>query len=197
MPNQTIAAVLLAAGASRRMGQPKALLRIGGHYSIDIILANLKQAGCEPIIPVLGNDAQQILEKTTVSEFPFVRNLNPEDGMLSSLKRGIQSLPSNCSGVIWALVDHPFVQIPIYQKLIDLGNEFPQRIIVPQFKGRHGHPVYVGRFLFDELLQAPEAIGANVIFRKHREQIVYLDVEDEGVLGNVNTPDELEYWLNK
>ncbi len=197
MQKQTIAAVLLAAGASRRMGRTKALLKIDGRYSIDIILANLKQAGCEPIIPVLGDDFRQILEKSTVSEFPVVRNPNPQAGMRSSLKQGVRSLPKTCSGMILALVDHPFVRSDVYKQLVRLAAGQEERIFIPQYNGQHGHPVYVGRFVFNELTQAPETMGANEIFRKHRDKIVYFDVEDEGILGDVDTPEDWNRWLNK
>ncbi len=186
--------IILAAGASSRMGQPKALLPYQGTFFIDRILDNLSKAGCSPVIPVLGNDTKRILDESRVAQYPFVQNPRPQAGMLSSVKRGLQQVPADCLGVILALVDHPFVETTTYKQLLHVASQHTQEIIIPQYRGKHGHPVFAGRFLFEEILSAPDGSSLRDIFTRHNDVIQYLVVDDVGVVRDVDTPQAYARW---
>jgi len=189
------AAVVLAAGASSRMGQPKALLDLNGKSFIDTILSNLDAVGCNPTIPVLGKAVGLILEQSKAKDYPYIQNLNPEQGMLSSLKMGLQKIPESCAGLLMCLVDHPLVEIVTYQRLLQAAFENPGKIIIPQIKKQHGHPVYINRKYFPEIQTAPDGIGLDTIFHRYPDQIIYLDVEDTGILADIDTPKDFRNFI--
>ncbi len=185
-----IAGVLLAAGNSSRMGQPKALLPFNGVSFIDTILSNLNKAGCHPLISILGEKADLICKQTDVDHFMCVNNPHPEQGMLSSLQLAIRQLPAKVTGFILSLVDHPAVQADTYQALYKKALDNPERIIIPDFFGQHGHPVYFGRVFFEALLNAPAHLGARHVVESNRNRVIYLPVDDEGVILDIDTPED-------
>ena len=191
-----IAGILLAAGESSRMGQPKALLPFNGVSFIDTILNNLVQAGCDPVISILGKSADLICKQTDVDNFLCVNNPQPERGMLSSLKLAIRELPAQAQGFILSLVDHPAVKANTYYALFSEARANPDRIIIPDFFGRHGHPVYFGRNFFDALLEAPEDLGARYVVQRYRDRVTYLPVDDEGVILDIDTPEDYGRLVN-
>lgn len=183
-----ISGILLAAGDSKRMGEPKALLPYDGITFVDSILNKFSEIGCEPIITILGASAELICEKTKVHTFKCFQNPNPEDGQLSSLQIAIAHLPEDSEGFIMALVDHPMVKQTTYKKIYDTAKTNPGNIIIPEFYGQKGHPVYFGRPFFDSILHLPLEDGARVVIRENPVDVIYLPVEDEGILKDIDTP---------
>lgn len=191
-----ISGILLAAGDSKRMGEPKALLPFDGITFIDSILNKLSKIGCEPIISILGASAELICEKTRVHKFQFFKNPNPEEGQLSSLQIAIEHLPGESDGFIMALVDHPMVKLDTYQKLYEMAKANLANIIIPEFHGQKGHPVYFGRPFFDAILHLPLDDGARVVIRENPSDILYLPVEDEGILKDIDTHKDYEDMMH-
>ncbi len=190
--NTRIAGILLAAGDSVRMGYPKALLTYNGVSFIDTILNNLQISGYQPIISILGEAGDTICECTSVDNYECWYNPNPQDGMLSSLKIAIKKLPDDCDGFVLALVDHPAVQLSTYQMILESAIKNPDRIIIPRFFGKKGHPVYFARRYFQQLLDTPNDQGAKIVVHRHQNDIYYLPVEDSAVLKDIDTPEEYE-----
>lgn len=184
-----IAGILLAAGNSSRMGSPKALLPINNSTFIDTILKHLNAAGCQPIISVLGAHGEMICRSTAVDTYQCVSNPYPQEGMLSSLKIAIQQLPEEVEGFILALVDHPMVRESTYHEMVKLARRKPDKIIIPRFFGKNGHPVYFGKSYFKQLLDTPNSAGARVVVYQSREMVRFLDVDDAGILQNIDTPE--------
>ena len=185
-----ISGILLAAGDSKRMGEPKALLPYDGITFIDSILNKFSEIGCKPIITILGSSAELICQKTQVNAFKCFNNPNPEDGQLSSLHIAIKHLPNESKGFILALVDHPLVELETYQKLYDIAKEKPDNIIIPEFHGQKGHPVYFGYPFFESILHLPLTDGARVVVHENRDNVIYLPVEDQGILKDIDTPQD-------
>ncbi len=185
-----IAGILLAAGSSTRMGQPKALLAYEESSFVDTILNNLQQAGCDPIISILGNSGELICESTFVNNYQCYFNPEPQKGMLSSLKVAIEKLPEDCDGFILSLVDHPAVKRETYLEIIRAAQENPKRIVIPRFYGKNGHPVFFGKQFFETLLQTPNSMGARVVVQEEIQNVHYISVEDEGILKDIDTPEE-------
>ncbi len=191
-----IAGILLAAGNSSRMGEPKALLDFKGSTFIDTILNHLYQSGCDPVMSILGSAGDMICKCTNVNQYECYSNPAPEKGMLSSLKVAIKKLPEHCDGFILALVDHPAVRASTYIELIRTARQNPNRIIIPKFFGSKGHPVFFGKRFFDDLMKTPEGEGARLVVHQQMQNVHFLDVDDEGILFDIDTPQELNKWTN-
>ena len=190
-----IVAVILAAGESSRMGQPKALLPIDGVRFIERIVTALKSSGIAKIFVVLGHNAEDM--RRQIEELPVTIIINPEykKGQLSSLQTAIQHLESlqmsdGVEGILVHLVDHPYINPNLVKLIIQRFQETKKSIVVPRFRGRRGHPVLFARSLLSELLTAPVDQGAKAVVRAHRDDTLEIDTEDEGVLIDIDTPEE-------
>jgi CTP:molybdopterin cytidylyltransferase MocA len=187
-----ISAIFLAAGSSGRMGRPKALLEYNNSTFIDHILSCLKSAGCKPIVTVLGRHADIILEKSSAAGEEYVINEHPERGMFSSIQLGMKSLPAETNGTLIVLTDHPAVLQTTYDALAAQAVSNPGKIIIPQLKNRHGHPVYIGRKFFEQFLNAADSLTARDIIHKNRDYVQYLEINDPGILKDIDYPEDLK-----
>jgi len=186
-----IAAVVLAAGESSRMGRPKALLPIDGETFIERIVNALRRARVGRIVIVIGHNAEQM--KRAVESLP-VEILVNEDyrrGQLSSLQVAVRHLQADagCAGLLVHLVDHPYIDPELVDKMIAAFEESEKLIVVPRHHGKRGHPVLFARSLFEELLDAPAEQGAKAVLNAHAGETVVLDVEEEGVTIDIDTPE--------
>ena len=186
-----IAAVILSAGESSRMGRPKALLPIGSQTFIEKIVGALRQAGLENIIVILGYDADAMRQKITHLPVTILVNPDYRKGQLSSLRVAIRHLLENdgCSGLLVHLVDHPYIDAALVNLLIQRFEDSGKLIAVPRFHGKRGHPVIFARSLFGELLNAPEDQGAKAVVNAHRDETLEIETEDEGITLDIDTPD--------
>lgn len=173
-----IAGILLAAGESRRMGFPKALLPYRGKTFLQHLLDVL--APCvSPLIVVSG--------AVELSAPNVVHNPNWQQGQLSSLQCGLRALPPNVDGTLVALVDHPCIERPLVEKLIAEFEAHHPPLLIPTYNGRRGHPMIFSRALFPELLDAPPDQGARVVV--HRYQPLHVPLDDEGILHDLDDPE--------
>jgi len=188
-----IAAIVLSAGESRRMGSPKALLPIKGKTFIEEIVSSLKATKVAKIIVVLGHNPEQIKSKIAPLSITIVINPDYLKGQLSSLIAAIRSLQADAQkvdAVLVHLVDHPFISRSLVNEMIDRFYESKKLIVIPTHKGKRGHPVLLSRRLFLELLNAPLDQGAKAVVRAHRDETLELETDDEGVIIDIDTPDE-------
>ena len=188
-----LAAVILSAGASSRMGRPKALLP----YREGTFLEHLIQVTRQPRIGVtrivLGAGAEVI--RTMAKLDPSIVVLNPEweQGQLSSVCAGLRSLEGiDVEGIVLCPVDHPLVSARLVSDLVDRFYEENKAIVLPTYKGRRGHPVIFSSALFGELLAAPADKGARSVVWAHATEVVEVPTEEEGVVLNLNDPDLLK-----
>jgi molybdenum cofactor cytidylyltransferase len=187
-----IAAVLLAAGESRRMGYPKPLLRIGNESFISrtttTVLATVRR-----VVIVLGAHADRIRPTITLgARITVVENPNYGRGQLSSLKVGLaEAVAGGTDAVIVHLADHPLVTPVTFRAVVDAYSKLRQPIVVARFRGRRGHPVIFDRSVFAELMAAPEDQGARVVVNADPQRVHYVDVEDPGVVLDLDTPSDL------
>jgi molybdenum cofactor cytidylyltransferase len=188
-----LAAVILSAGASSRMGRPKALLR----YREGTFLEHLIEVTRDPRVAVtrvvLGAGADAI--RTAAKLDPSIVALNPdwEKGQLSSIRAGLRSLAEiDIDGIVLCPVDHPLVSARLVRELVARFYESKKAIVLPTFDGRRGHPAIFSKALFGELLAAPEDKGARAVVWAHSGEVLEVPTEEEGILLNVNDPDMLE-----
>jgi molybdenum cofactor cytidylyltransferase len=186
-----IAAVVLSAGESSRMGRPKALLPIGGQTFIERIVAVLREAGLERIFVVLGHNAPSMAQK--VAHLPVHVLINPDypKGQLSSLQVAVRQLlaAEDCHAMLLHLVDHPHIKAELVNLLIERFETSGKLIAVPRVGGKRGHPVIFARSLFDELLKAPLDEGAKAVVNAHRAETLEIDTPDEGITLDIDTPE--------
>ena len=185
-----IHALILAAGESTRMGMPKPLLRLGDTTFLGQILSVLRESDADRTTVVLGARAQMIQASVDLSEVDVVVNEDYAQGQLSSLIRGLKSLPGDTDAIVLCLVDHPFVTTEIVNRLIGVFRETRRPIVLPVFDGRRGHPALFARSLFDELANAPPEKGARHVVSSNEDKVLEVEVPDRGVLTSIDTPQD-------
>lgn len=174
------AGLILAAGESRRMGRPKALLTLGGETFVDR-LTGLFSEFCGVVIVVAGAHADAIGAgaRRTVS---LVYNPDWAKGQITSMQAGLRAVPAAASRVLFTLVDHPNVQRETVRRVLESDAE----IAIPRAGGRRGHPISFAAALIPEFLAVPETSSAREVLARHA--IEYIDVNDEGILEDIDDP---------
>jgi molybdenum cofactor cytidylyltransferase len=181
----SIAALILAAGESRRMGRPKALLPYRGASFLSAIVSTL-QPYCSPVITVLGAHSQEILDAAEDAGV-FVTNKDYLLGQITSLQCGLRAVPPETEGVLFTLVDHPAVSQSTIEALLTPVS--PSDLVrIPRFDGRRGHPIWFSNQLIPEFLRLPPTASARDVVDSHSAEIRYLDVDDPGILADIDDP---------
>lgn len=187
-----IAGLILAAGESSRMGRDKALLTYRGRTFLENIVETLRAAEIERIVVVLGHHAEEIRRGANLPDVEFFLNPDYASGQTSSLQAGLRALaPDSPEAVVLCLADHPAVSAETIRALVGAFRESGVAVVVPVLKLQRGHPVVISRTLFDELLALDPSEGANSVIRKYRDKTRLVEVEDSGILLDV---DDLETY---
>lgn len=197
-----IPAILLAGGASSRMGRPKALMPIGpeGRPFLDHIARVLLEGGAEDVIAVLGAGADVVRTALRPENLAvrFVDNPDFGAGQLSSLLVGLRTADRpGVRGVLVTLVDVPLITPATVRAVLEGFRAGSGRatIVRPSRGGRHGHPVLFDRALFDELRRADPAGGAKSVVRAHSAAVLDIEVPDEGAFIDIDTPEDYERYI--
>ncbi len=186
-----IAGIVLAAGASRRMGQPKLVLPWGQTTVIGRVVSVLHQAGIAPIIVVTGAHRHQV--EKALEGFSVMLVYNPwhfQDEMVLSLQVGMRALPQEADGLAIALGDQPQIHTALVRHLMEAFRQSGKPILVPSFRMRRGHPWLVHRSLWHDLLHLQPPQNLRDFLNSHAQDIDYLHVEDEAVLSDLDTPQD-------
>jgi molybdenum cofactor cytidylyltransferase len=194
-----IGALLLAAGQSRRMGGPNKLLaEIDGVPMVARVARRLLASRAQPIIAVLGNQADVV--DATLGKLPVERIRNPDFavGLSTSLKRGIAALPSDLDGVIVCLGDMPLISGRHLDRLVAAFNPLEGRaIIVPTRRGKRGNPVLWSKQFFPEMTGLAGDVGAKYLIGEHAELVAEVEMDDDAVLVDIDTPEALDAFRDK
>lgn len=173
------------------MGVPKALLEYRGRTFLQSILDATEVLGLRRYV-ALGHDADKILATHALRGVTTVMNREMCAGPIGSIRaciRAVENHPIDAL-LVWP-VDFPHVAIDTVQFLIDEFREHDlPPIVVPEFEGKGGHPVIFGRRVFDELLSAPDSVGARAVVQADRHRIIRIPVVDRAVVDCLNTPDK-------
>jgi molybdenum cofactor cytidylyltransferase len=190
----TVAAVLLAAGASRRMGGPNKLLaRIGsGAPMVRVTAEALVEAGVQPMIVVTGRDAGAVEQALQGLDVRFVQNADYESGLASSLRAGVAAVPEDAAGVLVALGDMPLVGAKVVRRLAAGFNPAEGRLIcVPVHQGRRGNPVLFSRRFLQELMALTGDEGARSLLARHPEDVAEIEAGSTTIFADFDTPESL------
>lgn len=171
------------------MGTPKALLLIEDETFLDRMI-RLFSAVCNPVIVVLGHNAEQIrCGIQRAAQVTFVVNPDPERGMLSSLQCGLEALPNDADGVMFTPVDHPGIQASTLEKLAARFQTGRSPLTIPTHCGVHGHPVCITRQpLIAELLALPASAQARDVIHRHLSEACLVEVDDAAVTVDIDDP---------
>lgn len=186
-------AIVLAAGASRRMGRPKLELDLGGTTVLERSVHNLSRASIDRVRVVVAPDATFAASEAV----ELVVNSDRDSGLASSLKAGLRDLPAGTKVVLVALADKPFVLPETIRKLLDVFDGGDAKVVYPVYRGEQGHPVLWDSTLVDELLEVDGDRGAKAVLDAHRVEAVAVDVEDPGVCVDIDTPDDYRAALER
>jgi molybdenum cofactor cytidylyltransferase len=186
----SLPAIVLAAGASSRMGRPKALLPLGseGRTFAFHVTATLAAAGLTPVLVVTREALRAPLEQLRLPSSTVIVNEAPERGQMSSLLTGLDVL-GEVDAVMMTLVDLPLVREGTVRALIDAWRTTGGALVRPAFHGRHGHPAIFGSEVLAALRSADLASGAKPVLERFAEGSVSLAVDDPGVVDDVDTPE--------
>jgi molybdenum cofactor cytidylyltransferase len=193
-----ISGILLAAGESRRMGSPKALLYYEGKTFIARICAAFLSAGVDELIVVLGARAEEL--RQALPAHPALRTVvNPRyfQGQLSSLMTGIGALSPDSEAAVVNLVDHPLVTAETIKALIASFRAAPLPILIASYQGRRGHPVLFSSQVYGEILAAPLDQGAKVVVRKDPNRVREIQIDDPGILADIDTPEDYVRYVGR
>lgn len=185
-----IPAIVLAAGASRRMGRAKALLTVGDRTFVRAILDTLREGGIEDAVVVVRPDDAAIESEVAQAGFGRIAvNPRAEAGQLTSLLAGldaVEAVDRDVAGVLVTLVDVPLVRAATVRTLCRRAPVSSAAVVRAAYRGRHGHPVIFKREVFAALRRADPAVGAKEVIR--RVSVEDVDAGDPGVAEDVDTP---------
>ena len=181
-----VAAILLAAGRSRRMGAFKPLLPFGPQTVIESSVNSLRAGGVTDIIVVVGHCGDEIRDKLQGAGVAFVTNQDADTPMGVSIALGMGQVDEQCSAVLISPADHPAIPGATI-KLIVGEWERGAALVQPECEGRGGHPVLVDRKYFDELLHLDPQRGLRGFFERHRLETRRLPVDSPFIARDMDT----------
>jgi len=190
-----VAAIVLAAGESSRMGRPKPLLPLNGGTFLGHLLDEIRASRVSRTTIVLGHHPDVVLEAMPEIAPIAIVNEQYQLGQLSSLHAGLRAVGDQPDAILMCLADHPFISRQVLDAIIVAHERTHRSIIVPTYGGGRGHPTLFGRQLYAELLDAPLDQGARVVVRAHSKEVLELVVDEPGILADVDTPEQYEQWL--
>ena len=192
--NRQVAAIILAAGRSTRMGGPNKLLaELGGKPLVRTVTEQALASKAKGVIVVTGHQAELVEKALQGLDVKFVRNPDFAEGLASSVKAGIAAVPDDADGALICLGDMPMISAQLIDHLIDaFAPDRGNLIAVPVSDGRRGNPVLWSRRFFNELMTLDGDIGARHLIAKHSEAVAEVPVEGFGAFLDIDTPQALE-----
>lgn len=188
-----IAAVVLAAGQSRRMGTTKINLPWGKTTVLGAVVSTLLEAGVGEIVVVVGNHPVQGLSSEILFRIRFVSNpFAQETEMLTSLQVGLRAMKPEITAALVALGDQPQMETAVVRAILEAYHRRKSPLVVPSFQMRRGHPWLVERALWEEILTFPPRQTLRDFLNRHAAEIDYLPLKRESILQDLDTPEDYE-----
>ena len=198
---ERIGAVVLAAGRSERMEYPKPLLVFGKETAVDRVIRICMEAGCDPVVVVLGHEPDRIRRNARLKGALAVVNEDYASGQTSSLQAGLRALPEDVRAFLLFPVDHVMVRGETISALLEARRVQGRAVTVPSLGGRRGHPALCDRTLIPEILALSSEEPARAVTGRDPGRIFHLETEDAEVLRDLDTPadylDALEVYSQR
>ncbi len=192
-----ISAVVLAAGTSSRMGEPKQLLKVGTTTLLEAVLEKVTSSNVDEVIVVLGSSANRVLRRTALGKSRVVLNKEFRTGMSGSLKAGVKAVSPESDAVLVVLADQPLLSEKTLNSMIETYVRTRSPIIAPRFHRRRGNPILFDRSLFLELQSLTGDRGAKSVVERHPDLLLEVPVEDEGVVFDIDTKEDYKKVRDK
>jgi len=181
--------VILAAGRSSRMGQPKQLLTYQGRTFLQHAVDCAQKADLDRVVLVLGHQADTVLEETDVRGVEVVINREYGLGQSTSVIKGLEAA-GECDGVLFQLGDQPLMKAGVLNSIIACFRKENPGAVVPVYQGTRGNPALLGKGFFDRIRTLRGDTGPRRILRDDPDRVRLLSVEDEGIVRDIDTPEE-------
>ena len=196
---EKIHAAILAGGQSKRMGtENKLLVPINGKPMVVLASETVTASKANSVTVITGFEDQKIKEAIQNSNIHFAHNKNFQYGISSSVVTAVKSAPEDCSAILIGLGDMPNITVSHINQLIDAYNPLEGRAIcVPTWKGKRGNPVLWARRFFPEMLQLKGDFGAKELMGKYAELVVEVEMNDNGIVIDIDTPEALEAFTKQ
>ena len=188
-------AVVLAAGSSRRMGNPKLLLPYGKSTILETAVDNILHSSIEHVMIVLGPDPEDIRQALSQKPVRFCHNRDHEKGMLSSVICGIRALPPDARSVLIFLGDQPGIPPAVINRIIKAYEEELYGIVIPVHAHRRGHPLLVDMKYKKALEQLDLEEGLRSLRHQFPEDVLEVEVAEPGILVDIDTPEDYKNTL--
>jgi molybdenum cofactor cytidylyltransferase len=192
-----IAALILAAGMSTRMGRPKQLLEVDGLYMLEKVIRLVLSANFTEVVAVIGCEAESIQQKITIQDTRFRWSVNPDfrSGQSTSLQMGLQSLEDDVEGVMVFLGDQPYISAGTVGLIFEEGLSILRKkagsfVVQPTFQDMPAHPVFFVRPLRSVFFELQGDEGAKSILKKLGERVL-IPVPDKDVIMDIDTPEDI------
>lgn len=186
-----IAAIVLAAGLSSRMGQQKMLLPWGKSTVINTVVDQIKAARLSTIVVVTGKDKNEIEKSLSGEPVTIVYNSHyKDDNMAISLQTGLRELPASISAALIFLGDQPQIEPNVIEMIIAYYQRSDAKIIIPQFMGKKGHPWLLDRSLWNQILLSKPPPIMRDFQLQHNHQIKFVNVNSDTILKDLDTFDD-------
>jgi len=193
-------AVVLAAGWSRRMGTPKALLNVSGATFLEWIIRRISVATIDHAVVAISNDDSNIINNIDLSKVGIVYNATHRNkGAIGSIRAAITYAANHMVDfmMVWP-VDHPCVGQETVNSILQATLQFRPAVTVPIFNGRRGHPVVFSRDTFSQLMSPEADQGARAVVHGMADRVHDVQVTDPGIAANIDTPSDyqslIENW---
>jgi len=192
-----VAAIVLAAGESRRFGQPKQLLPVGNKTMIQHVVDTVLSSPVEQVVVVLGHRAAEIGASIADRPVEIVVNEGWKSGLSSSVRAGLSAVRPEAGAALFVLADQPGITTEIVTKLVKRYRETRALIVVPTHRGRRGNPVLFDRSLFAELMKVKGNQGGRRVIAEHGAEVEEVEVGTEAIFADIDTADEYSSWSGK
>jgi CTP:molybdopterin cytidylyltransferase MocA len=188
----TVAGLVLAAGAGRRFGQPKALVSLHGELLVERAVRTAVAGDCDPVLVVLGSHADEVVAGTDLGTARTVLAANWAEGMGASLRAGLEaSAYLGCKAVVVMLVDQPLVSAEALRRLVDAWRAGAVAAVAT-YDGKPRNPVVLDHSIWAEVAVAAVGdVGARGWLRSHPEQVVAVPCDGSGDPIDIDTPNDL------
>ena len=195
-----MAGVVPTAGRSSRLGLPKPLLDANGASFVSRVVEALREGGCDSVVVVSRGDAVAVHREALRTGATVLPSDDPDEGPIASIRTALSFLlqPTRASlpeAILLHPVDYPLVRATTVRKLLNAFRKSSVPLVIPYFQDRSGHPILFGRTLFSELLTPSLPEGARTVSRRHRHQALRIDVEDSGILADIDTVEDYRNWF--
>lgn len=192
-----IPAIIAAAGKSSRMGPPKQLLPWGDSTVLATVVLKLEEVGIGPIICILGRERAKIAQALSSTDAHLLENpAYATTEMIHSFQLGLTYLqknqPQSIAGTLFSLGDQPHISTQTLRQIHRQIKETPNSIVIPSHNMRRGHPFYLPRTIWQDILKLGPDGTLRQVLHTHRDSITYVDIETDEILWDMDTPAEYE-----